>query len=207
MDAADVVLYAPAGELVVEADENIDDLRAHPNPAAKKKAPAKKRRRRKDWELDEAALEWYGDWHTLLVRTALIRAKGYELSDLPTIGGPWDVLPHITHLKHLNYEMVLTFCVNARNSVLGIHEAAKGGLHGASLTPKDVLIAPLLTGASGFLMVHNHPSGDPNPSRDDFAMTKALDEAASIVGLSLLDHIVIAAEGYKSLRDLGAFDD
>lgn len=205
MGAADVVFYAPPGELLAEADEHVEDLRAHPNPAAKKKA-TRKRRRRRDWWLDEAAIDWYGDWHTLLVRTALIRARGFDPRDKPRVGSFQEVLPHVEHLKHLNYEMVLTFCLDARNRLNGIHEAAKGGLHGAGVTPKDVLIAPLLTASSGFIMVHNHPSGDPTPSPDDIAMTRALAEAAATIGLTFLDHVVVGTDGATSLHDYGVFD-
>ena len=196
MDDADLVFFAPPGELLAESHTDIDDLRLRPNA-----------RRRKEWTLDEAALDYYGDWRKWLVRSAVVRARGYDPETAPTVGSPNEVLPHIEHLRHLDHEYVLTFAVNARNQLNAIHETSKGGLHGSALTPRDVLVVPLLTASSGIILVHNHPSGDPRPSSDDIAMTRRLEEAADVLGIGVLDHIIIAGRGYFSMRGEGILGD
>jgi DNA repair protein RadC len=63
----------------------------------------------------------------------------------------------------------------------------------------DPLRLALRTGASGFVLVHNHPSGDPVPSKEDVAFTRRVAEAAVVVGIPLLDHVVVARGGFASV--------
>jgi DNA repair protein RadC len=80
-------------------------------------------------------------------------------------------------------------------------------LHGCALRPADVLRPAVEDAASGIVLVHNHPSGDPTPSLADVQMTRALAAACQILGLRLLDHVIVARSGAESLRDLALIDD
>lgn len=88
-------------------------------------------------------------------------------------------------------EHVLLIGLDGKNSVMGLLEIGRGGAHGCALTPSDVLRPAFTMGASAIVLAHNHPSGDPEPSIQDLAMTQAVSEAGGIVGVQLLDHIVI----------------
>jgi DNA repair protein RadC len=81
---------------------------------------------------------------------------------------------------------------------------AQGGLHGCALTPGDVLRPAVRDGGSAFVLVHNHPSGDPVPSREDVAMTRLVAAAGELLGVPLLDHVIVARGGESSLLELGA---
>jgi DNA repair protein RadC len=81
---------------------------------------------------------------------------------------------------------------------------AQGGLHGCALTPGDVLRPAVRDGGSAFVLVHNHPSGDPFPSREDVAMTRLVAAAGELLGVPLLDHVIVARGGESSLLELGA---
>ena len=109
----------------------------------------------------------------------------------------------------LPHEQVWALLLTADKRVRGLVRLAEGGLHGCALTPADVLRPVLVSGSSAFLLFHNHPSGDPNPSPSDWAMTRALGRACEVVGLSLLDHLVVtqAPARYRSMREIddGAF--
>jgi DNA repair protein RadC len=105
-------------------------------------------------------------------------------------------------LSHLEHEEVWLLSLDGRNGLRGAHRIAQGGLHGCALTPRDVLRPALRDGASAIILLHNHPSGDPSPSTDDIDMTRALYVACEVVGMSLLDHVVIARGGAESLREL-----
>jgi DNA repair protein RadC len=109
-------------------------------------------------------------------------------------------------LATLEHEEVWMLSLDGRNGLRGAHRVAQGGLHGCALLPRDVLRPALRDGASGMVMLHNHPSGDPAPSADDIHMTRALAMAAQVVGITLLDHVVVARGGAASLRDSGALD-
>ena len=108
-------------------------------------------------------------------------------------------------LGDLPYEVLIALGLTSRHRLLGEVELSRGGAHAAALTPADVLRPLIRMGATGFIVLHNHPGGDPAPSREDLAMTSALEAAADIVGLTLLDHLVIGARGggYKSLYEMG----
>jgi DNA repair protein RadC len=80
---------------------------------------------------------------------------------------------------------------------------ASGTVNAAAVYPREIVKRALELAASAVVLVHNHPSGDPTPSRDDIAMTKAIVEAGRHLGLSVHDHIVIGRTGHASFRALG----
>jgi DNA repair protein RadC len=108
-------------------------------------------------------------------------------------------------LALLEHEEVWVLSLDGRNGLRGAHRVAQGGLHGCALLPRDVLRPAIRDGASAIVLLHNHPSGDPAPSAEDIHMTRGLAAAAHVVGLTLLDHVVVARGGAASLRDSGAF--
>ncbi len=108
--------------------------------------------------------------------------------------------PRIGHLEH---EEVWLLCVDQRSVLRSTHQVGRGGIHGCALLARDILTPVIRDGASGFILVHNHPSGDPTPSPEDIDLTRALSAAATTVCVPLLDHIVVAKEGGRSLFELG----
>ncbi len=84
------------------------------------------------------------------------------------------------------------------------HCVTVGTLDASLVAPREVFRPAIRDAAAAILLIHNHPSGDPTPSRQDFQVTNRLDEAAKIIGIQVIDHIVVASRGCVSLRDLGA---
>src|SRR5262249_7988859 len=80
---------------------------------------------------------------------------------------------------------------------------AMGGLHALHVSPRDPLRVALREGASAFVLVHNHPSGDPTPSEQDIEFSRRIAVGGELVGTPLLDHVVVARDGYVSLLDQG----
>jgi DNA repair protein RadC len=101
----------------------------------------------------------------------------------------------------LPHEELIAVGLNGRNSVVGLVCVSVGGAHGCAVTPADVLRPLIVMGACAFVLAHNHPSGDWRPSPEDVAMTVSVRDAATLVGLTLLDHVVIAANGAGSVLD------
>ena len=94
--------------------------------------------------------------------------------------------------------------LNARNRLLRNEpEIYRGTLDRAVVEPREILRRALLTKAAGVILYHNHPSGDPAPSREDREFTRRLASAAEAVGVRLLDHIVVGREGCVSFREAG----
>lgn len=96
-------------------------------------------------------------------------------------------------------ELVKLLILNTKNSLLKIVDVALGGGNFAALEPKQVLVEPIKMQAQKIILVHNHPSGDPTPSKGDFQVTDRIYESADIMGITLLDHIIIGDGKFKSV--------
>ena len=104
--------------------------------------------------------------------------------------------------RDLAHEQVWLILLSARNEIRGAIRLSEGGVHGTALRPVDVLRPVIVAGETAFALIHNHPSGDPMPSVADVDMTRKLIEAAEVVGLTLIDHVVVVRGGkFESLRD------
>ena len=79
----------------------------------------------------------------------------------------------------------------------------QGSVDAIAVRPAELLRPAVMTGAPAIIAVHNHPSGDPSPSPSDVATTRTLAEAAQLLGIELLDHVVLARDGAVSLREQG----
>jgi DNA repair protein RadC len=104
-------------------------------------------------------------------------------------------------LGHLAHEELWALLLDARNRVVAERMIARGGLHACATTPRDVLRPVVREAASAFVLVHNHPGGDPCPSREDVFFTQRVAEAARTVGVALVDHVVVARDGYVSMLE------
>lgn len=78
-----------------------------------------------------------------------------------------------------------------------------GTAYTAALRPAEVYRAPIVRGSAAIMLVHNHPGGSPNPSPEDFETTRALAAAGRLLGIPLLDHVIIGARGWSSMKELG----
>ena len=111
--------------------------------------------------------------------------------------GRLDALPH---------EELWGLLLDGRNRIVGARLLARGGLHACALTARDVL-RPVVREASGaFVLVHNHPSGDACPSREDVTFTRQVLAGALTLGVVLVDHVVVSREGYVSMLEAGLLD-
>lgn len=99
-------------------------------------------------------------------------------------------------------EYMYMICMNMKNKVLGVFEISHGTVNASLVTPREVFQKALLANASSIIVLHNHPSGDCTPSREDIEVTKRLIEAGKIVNVEVLDHIIIG-EQYSSLKEKG----
>jgi DNA repair protein RadC len=107
----------------------------------------------------------------------------------------------------LDHEQMWVLSVDGRNRLRGSRRVAQGGQHGLVVAARDILRAALSDAASGFVLVHNHPSGEPTPSPEDVEMTQAVAAAGDVVGVPLLDHVIVTPSGaYASFLDAGLLD-
>jgi DNA repair protein RadC len=92
-------------------------------------------------------------------------------------------------------EHLIAIMLDARSNVTAVVTLAQGGMSSCSVRPSDVLRAVLVHQAAAFILSHNHPSGDPTPSREDIALTDAVREAAKAVCVPMVDHVIVTAKG------------
>ena len=105
----------------------------------------------------------------------------------------------IDELRYEKREIVKLVLLNTKNIIMKIIDISFGGTSSALLEPKDIFIEAIKIGAPKIIIVHNHPSGDSEPSLADFEITKRIEEASKIIGIELLDHIVIGDGNYVSI--------
>ena len=119
----------------------------------------------------------------------------------PTIQTPKDVIAQVSYLKNHKKENFVVLYLNARNELLNKETISIGTLNTSLVHPREVY-EPAITGfSSSVVFIHNHPSGDPEPSEEDKKITKQLAEAGKILGIEVLDHIIIGQEKYFSFKD------
>ena len=105
----------------------------------------------------------------------------------------------IDELKNEKRELVKVLILNSKNIIIKILDVSYGSSNLAIVTPKDILAEVIKMEAPKIILVHNHPSGDPLPSKADMAFTDRLIEASKLLGVELLDHIVIGHDSYESI--------
>ena len=115
-----------------------------------------------------------------------------------------NVLDYLRHnLRDRGREVFLVVLLNGRNQVLDIVELFEGTLTTSAVYPREVIKLILEKDAAAVIFVHNHPSGNPNPSKDDQNLTQKLKAACSTIDVQLHDHLIIAGNDYTSMADKG----
>jgi DNA repair protein RadC len=93
--------------------------------------------------------------------------------------------------------------LDTRNRLKRLQVISKGSLNGSLVHPREVYREAVTLQAAGLILFHNHPSGDPTPSREDLDLTRRLRDAGRIMGIEILDHIILGAGRYTSLKEKG----
>ena len=119
------------------------------------------------------------------------------------IHSPEDVVERLSDMCALKKEQLRGLYLNARNYVVHEETISIGTITANLVSPADVFRPALQYNAVGVIVVHNHPSGDPTPSDEDVAITSQLTQAGTMLGISVLDHIIVAKDDHTSLRDVG----
>ena len=103
----------------------------------------------------------------------------------------------------MDREQFLAVMLDGRNAVAGFNVVSIGTLTTALVHPREVFKAAILANAAAIVLIHNHPSGDPEPSAEDRVLTERLRNAADMMGIKLLDHVIIGDGRFRSLAEDG----
>ncbi len=119
---------------------------------------------------------------------------------LTQINNPEKIFALSSELGHKKQEYCLAFYLNGRQELLSKQTVAIGGLNYNFLEPRAIFAPALQLGADSFILVHNHPSGNVEPSEDDLLLTKKISSLAELMGLKLLDHLIVTKGNFYSIR-------
>ena len=120
---------------------------------------------------------------------------------MPAFSNPQEIADYyMEDMRHLEQEEIRVMYFNTKQALIRDFLVSRGTVNASIITPREILIEALRCLAVGMVLVHNHPSGDPQPSQSDKLLTRRVKEAGSLVGITLLDHIVIGDKRYVSFR-------
>ena len=139
-------------------------------------------------------------------RISLTREPGVTLAERPSMEAPAQAAPILRqYIGDIDREVFVLAMLTVRHRVLGLHTVSVGCLTASLVHPREVFKPAILSGSAALVIAHNHPSGDPEPSAEDLALTRRLAAAGSLLGIEVLDHLVIGEAGrFVSLRERGA---
>ncbi len=134
-----------------------------------------------------------------LARRGLVRFQ----SAAAIISCPADTLPFLQEIRTENREHFLALYLNARNQLLRSEVVSIGSLSASIVHPREVFVPAITHSAASIILAHNHPSGDATPSKEDVELTRRMVEAGGIMGVDILDHIIVSASEFLSLKERG----
>lgn len=138
-----------------------------------------------------------------VVRIQMVKERN-EYYDFKAIRSPEDGYKILREfIGDADREMFVVACLNSKNEIANLSVVHMGSLNSSIVHPREVFKTAILSNAASIICAHNHPSGHPEPSREDIEVTKRLAEAGKLLGIELLDHIIVGDERYYSMKEHG----
>lgn len=157
----------------------------------------------------QALARCHGVGQAVIVELKVVEAAAQRLArsrvmERQVVSG-WDALLAYcrTVMAHREVEQFRILFLDRRNVLIADEEQARGTVDHVPVYPREVIKRALELNASALILVHNHPSGDPTPSESDIMMTRRIEEAAFVLGLTVHDHIIVGRSGELSFRAAG----
>jgi DNA repair protein RadC len=114
---------------------------------------------------------------------------------------PEEVAAFLDEMRQLEQEEFRVILLNTKNCVIRVFTVAVGSLNASLVHPREVLKPAIRACAAGIIMVHNHPTGNPEPSNEDLDLTRRFAKCCELIGIEFMDHVIIGDGAYKSLRE------
>jgi DNA repair protein RadC len=139
-----------------------------------------------------------------IVQAATLRMLKQEVQERPILSSWQALLDYLqADMAYLEVERVRVLHMNGRNMLIRDDHIGDGSIDSAAIYVREVIKRAMELSSTSLIIVHNHPSGAPDPSKQDIAITRDLINAARPLGINILDHIIIGRGAHKSLRSLG----
>jgi len=139
-----------------------------------------------------------------IVALAARRLSREAVREQPVLGSWQALIDYLTiDMAHLNVERVRVLYLNHKNMLIHDQHVGDGSIDEAAIHPREVIRRALDLGATALILVHNHPSGSPEPSRADIQITNRIAEAGRLLGIVVHDHVIVGRHGHVSLKAKG----
>ncbi|WP_294235179.1 RadC family protein [uncultured Sphingomonas sp.] len=136
-------------------------------------------------------------------RRAMLHVLNTEMRSGPVISGSSVLMAYLRADMALSpVECVRVLHLNSRNMLIRDEMIARGTVDAVAIYNREIIARALELGSSALIIAHNHPGGDPSPSSEDVEITKALVTAAGAFDIQVHDHVIVASEGFSSMRQL-----
>ena len=106
-------------------------------------------------------------------------------------------------MRHLAREEILLIMMDSKSRIIKDMVISSGSVNASIVAPRDIYLNALKSNAVNIILLHNHPSGDPTPSKEDLNITLRMKEAGTLIGIKLMDHIIIGDNRFISLKEQG----
>ena len=137
-----------------------------------------------------------------VIKEVIRRIMEESPNDNPVIHGPEDVSKFfMPKLLHETKEHFMIAVLNTKNRIIAAPTISIGSLSASVVHPREIFKEAIKYPCAGIILVHNHPSGDPKPSREDIAVTERLVKAGKIMDIPIIDHVIIAQQKYLSMKE------
>ena len=126
-----------------------------------------------------------------------------SIADEPRVSSPAEAYALVRDLKKARKEHLVALYLDAQNRLIARETVSLGSLNTTRTHPREVLQPAIVNSALAFILVHNHPSGSLDPSRDDVEFTRTMARAGELMGINLYDHLIVSRRGFVSLKERG----
>ena len=142
--------------------------------------------------------------HLGMVRAVMLHVLRTEAFNTPVITNSHALIDYLfADMAHLPAERLRVLFLNSKNRLLCDEVMGEGSINETPIYPREIMRRSLEVGATALILAHNHPSGDPQPSKSDLCATNRIVEAGNALDIRVHDHVVLAAGGWTSFRSLG----
>lgn len=132
------------------------------------------------------------------------RMSRMEAKSALTFDNPQTVAAfYMEKMRHQKVEQLLLISLDNKRSLINEYVLSKGTINATIISPREIFVQAMRSEASSIMILHNHPSGDPTPSRQDMIATQKIKEVSDLVEIPLLDHIIIGDNKYTSFNEKG----
>ena len=141
----------------------------------------------------------------LLALLELAKRLGEKHKERSVVTCPEDAADYAApRLRYEDREHMCTMLLNVKNHIIAWETISIGSLDASVVHPREVFRPAIIKGAASIILVHNHPSGDPTPSKEDLEVTARMVQVGKIMNISVLDHIIIGGDNFVSMKEKGA---